>query len=179
MTATLSLSDLRDYVVNCGWTSAGASEGAYVFFIAPAGARHSGQIMLPKEEDASGDGAEHVRKALQTLAHAQERTVDAIVRDVWPEQRKRMDRGASFGPDSCLVWERESGDYTTREHLLYEVVKHRESDIVVGWIEKFYNGGPTYAWAKRQRLGGFITIAGAVHAVETALADFDAKQVLS
>jgi hypothetical protein len=50
---------------------------------------------------------------------------------------------------------------------------------VVGWVEKFYNGGSTYAWANRERLGGFITIAGAVHAVETALANFDAKRVLS
>jgi hypothetical protein len=163
--------------VNCGWSSAPVNDGAYLFFIAPTTIRDAPQIMLPKEED--DDHAEHVRKALQILARAQERTVDAIIREVWPEQRKRMDRGAAFGPGGCLVWERESGDYTEREHLLYEVVRHRESDIVVGWIEKFYNGGPTYAWANRERLGGFITIAAAIRAVETALKDFDAKRVLS
>lgn len=185
---TFPMAALRHYLGETGWLGEQRAPQGHVFYRPQAVALDNDphEIMLPASDDEpdAEDGSrptatQYQRDALAILAKVEGRPVDQLISDIWPEQSRSMSQGGVFGPANSLVWERESGVYATADHLLYEVVKHRESDTVVGWIEKFYAGAPTYAWARRQRLGGFITIAAAVHAVEKALADFEPGQVLS
>lgn len=49
------------------------------------------------------------------------------------------------------------------EHLIVD------GDSVVGYVERFFDNGPTYAWAKRNLLGAFTTTEAAKLAVENSI----------
>jgi hypothetical protein len=185
MTTTFSISGLRRYLVNTKWRGYGMDE--HVFYTPPTTSVEVPAtigITLPLSDDAAADDknlAEYQRNALQALSKFEHRPIDELMRDIWPETMKRSHQGESFGPHGCLCWERYDEDrYPSESYLFFEVVTHRSSGKIVAQIERFRGGSElTYAQAAGERLGGFRTVAAAVHAVERKLETFDPKQVLS
>jgi hypothetical protein len=180
---------LHQYLIATNWIGERRDARGHVFYM-PRNTLNDGarEIMLPAADDERDpdDGsrptiAQYQRDALQILAKVEARSIDELMRDIWPEQMKNSRQGASFGPHDSLCWERYDEErYPTESYLFFEVVTHRPSGKIVGQVERFRGGSPlTYAHACGERLGGYRTAAEAIRAVEKKLETFDPKQVLS